>query len=235
MNNTDNKSTQYILHDKFKYIALELAHHMPYSIFGVITAMLIMGMLTFIARVAGSEALLPQAAEDLFHLFHPAHILFSAVATTAMFFKHDDNKIMKAVFVGFLGSVTICGLSDIIFPFFGGKLLGYSMNIHICLIEEPGLVLPFAVIGVIAGLLVTRTFDKSTEYSHSMHVFLSSSASLLFLLGFGVTDWMHQIGGIFMTTVVAVMFPCCFSDIVFPLACTHRYCKHSKEEILHKH
>lgn len=211
---------------KFKYTMVELAHHLPYSIFGVISAIILMAVLTFIASTAGSEDI-AGASGEMFHVFHPSHILFSAIATTAVFWKHDNRSWMKAALIGLIGSVTICGISDIFVPFVGGRLLGFEMDFHICLVEEPGLVYPFALTGVAAGLMVTRTFEHSTQYSHGVHVFLSSTASLLYLISFGVTDWMHHMTAVFMVTIFAVMVPCCLSDIVFPLMCTHKYCSHN--------
>jgi hypothetical protein len=204
---------------KFKYLLTELAHHLPYSIFGVSLGLVFMGILTFLAILLESEHLLPKASGELFHVFHPSHVLLSGVATTAMFWKHE-HKLFKAIIVGFVGTITVCGISDILFPFIGGNILGANMEFHICIIEEPGLVYPFAIVGVIAGLLITKNFEKSTQYSHSAHVFVSSVASILYLLSFGVQDWIHAIGQVFIVTVFAVMIPCCASDIVFPLACS---------------
>ena len=213
---------------KLRYILIELAHHLPYSIFGVTIALILMGLLMFIAIIANSEHRVPMASAELFHVFHPAHVLFSAVATTAMFRKHDGN-VLKAIAVGFIGSITICGLSDIFIPFWGGIILQQEMQFHICILEEPGLVFPFAIVGVIAGMFVTKSFEKSTEYSHSAHVFLSSVASILYLIAFGLTEWVHVLGGVFMVTIFAVMIPCCASDIAFPLACTHKHCSHPED------
>jgi len=213
---------------KWKYILVELGHHLPYSIFGITVGLIAMGILSFFAILMNAGSLLPVASSELFHVFHPAHVLISAVATTAMFSKHE-KRILKAAVIGFLGSVIICAISDIFLPIAGGSILGSEMFVHICILEEPGLVLPFAVIGVAAGLLVTKSFEKSTQYSHSAHVFISSAASILYLIGFGLTDWIHSIGAVFLIIIVAVMIPCCVSDIVFPLACVHRDCNHSDE------
>ena len=211
---------------RVQYILMELAHHLPYSIFGVISAIILMAVLTFIAEAAGANNI-SGASNELFHVFHPSHILFSAIATTAVFWKHDNHSWIKAVFIGLFGSLSICGISDIVIPFIGGKLLGFHMGFHVCLVEEPGLIYPFAFVGIAAGLMVTQTFEHSTQYSHGVHVFLSSAASLLYLLSYGVTGWMHHITPVFLITIFAVMIPCCLSDIVFPLMCTHRYCSHN--------
>ena len=218
---------------KLRYVLVELGYHLPYSIFGITVGLIAMGVLSFFAILMSAESLLPTASSALFHVFHPAHVLISAVATTAMFWKHE-KRILKAAVVGLVGSVTICAISDIFLPIIGGSILGSNMLVHICILEEPGLVFPFAVIGVVAGLLITKSFEKSTQYSHSAHVFVSSAASILYLLGFGLTDWIHSIGAVFLVIIVAVMIPCCASDIVFPLACVHRDCDHS-DELTHGH
>ncbi len=218
--------------NKKKYILTELLNHLPYSIFGVCLGIVLTGILTFIAVLADIKGMFAVACRDLFHVFHATHLLLSSVATTAMFWKHDDRNPIKAVTIGGLGSVSICGLSDIVFPYLGGIFLHNPMEMHICIIEEPGLVLPFVSVGVIAGLTVTRTFEKSTEYSHSAHVFISSVASILYLLSYGMTGWVHQLGGVFIVTILAVMIPCCLSDIAFPLACTHRHCQHTNNRLM---
>jgi hypothetical protein len=214
---------------KFRYVCIELAHHLPYSIFSVAMGLIVMGIMTFLAILIDGEHRLPMASQELFHILHPAHVLFSAVTTTAMFWKHE-KRTFKAMLVGLIGSVTICGLGDIFLPFLGGTLLGYHMHIHVCLIQEPGLVFPFALVGVIAGRLITQTFDRSTEYSHSAHVLVSSMASILYIIAFGVVNWIDAAGGIFLITVVAVMIPCCASDIAFPIFCVHRDCNHGDIE-----
>lgn len=233
---------------KLQRIVVELLHHLPFSMFGSMIALLAMGTIAYIVASlgGGSVAQAAHAGHDhgdghlspetsLFHLFHAMHVLTSAIATTAMFWKHDNHKVVKAAAIGLLGSISICGLSDIVFPFVGGLILGADMDIHICLIEDPLLVWPFAIIGVLAGFVVTRSFERSTEYSHSMHVFVSSVASLLYLMSFGMYDWTHAITGVFLVILSAVVFPCCLSDIVFPMACTHRYCSSEDDEGIHHH
>ncbi len=211
--------------NKFQYILVELGHHLPYTIFGVTMGLMLMGILTFFGILLRSEELLPQAAQELFHVSHASHILFSAVATTAMFWKHE-KRMLKAMIVGFLGSIGICALSDTIFPTIGGNILGMGMKMHICVIEHPFLIIPFAVVGVIAGFLIPGSIEKSTEYSHSVHVLFSSISAILYLIAFGLNEWIHLLGGVFLVTVMSVMVPCCVSGIVFPLWCVHRDCKH---------
>ena len=211
--------------NKMKYVFVELADHLPFSIFGVAVGMVVVGMMTFFAVLLQAEEILPEAAEEIFHVLHPVHILFSALASTAMFWKHEKRRL-KASLVGFFSSILICGVSDILIPFFGGMLIGEQMHFHLCLLKHPGLVIPFALVGVCAGLFVNRSVEHSTIYSHSAHVLISSMASLLYLISFGVMEWTHMIGGVFMITIIAVMIPCCASDIAFPVLCVHRDCHH---------
>lgn len=220
---------------KSRYILTELIHHIPFSVFGVMIGLLMMGVLTFIAEISGHGHDLAEASMELYHVFHPSHILLSAVSATAMFMKHDGH-IGKALAVGFVGSLALCSLSDSIFPYIGGLLIGGEMHFHVDILEHPGLVLPFAAVGTLAGLAAPRSFEKATEYSHSMHVFVSAVASILYLMAFGLDDWTHALGGVFLVTIVAVMLPCCLSDIVFPLTCTHAHCRHKDVmEMEHHH
>ncbi len=159
----------------------------------------------------------------LFHLFHPAHMLFSAAATAAMFMRHEKNW-GKAALVGFTGAVIVCGISDIVMPQCSIMLMGKSLPWHICVLEHPMLVFPFAGIGVIVGVLAAAGgTSQSTIFSHSMHVFVSTMASIFYLIGpFGRFEWIHELGGVFLFICVAVMIPCCLSDIVYPLLFTRK-------------
>src|SRR5262245_51608538 len=91
----DNKTT---------YILNELGHHLPYTIFGASMGLLLMGVFTFFAVLMRAEDYLPEAAREFFHVTHATHILFAAVTTTAMFWKHE-KRMLKAIFVGFCGSL----------------------------------------------------------------------------------------------------------------------------------
>ena len=158
------------------------------------------------------------AFHDIFHVFHPIHILFSATATTAMFRRYD-KKIYKAVIVGAVGALGVCAISDIFFPFIGGRITNIDMELHMCLIQHPLTVIPFAVFGIIVGLFAADVFAErtSTIFSHSGHIFISTMASLLYLTAYGFSDWMHDMFAVFIIITLAVFIPCCISDIIFPL------------------
>lgn len=154
----------------------------------------------------------------LFHLFHPMHILLSAAATTAMFWRYD-RRLFMALFAGFIGSTGFCGISDIVFPWLGGRMMDAPMDLHICLLEHPHLVIPFAIMGIFAGLVAADAYSdrRLNIFSHSSHVLISTGASLLYLVGFGLTDWPFQLTEVFVIVFAAVIVPCCASDIFFPL------------------
>jgi len=193
----------------------ELLAHLPFSIFSTVGGMMLVAILTFIGQPFYGEKL-PDAFRELFHIFHPVHMLFSATATTAMFWQYE-RRVVKALIVGLAGALLVCGASDILIPHVSGLMLGVKMHFHICVIEHPGLVLPFAAVGVLAGFLASGHIVRATVFSHSVHVLISSSASLLYLVSFGLQNWTDQAGWVFIFVVLAVMVPCCFSDIILPL------------------
>jgi hypothetical protein len=231
---------------KLKTIAREFVHHFPFSLFSTSLGVIVVGLITAIVigsgggeaptHVGRAHEALPNVFGRLFHVFHPIHILFSAVATTAMFWRFD-RKLLKAALTGLLGSLGVCGISDVLIPFAGGLLSGKEMHLHLCIVEHVSLVVPFAIIGVAVGIIAARvlTQRKSTVFSHSSHVLVSTMASLLYLVSFGFTDWMESILAVLAVVVLAVLIPCCTSDIVFPLliaspegreqaGCTHGEC-----------
>ncbi len=154
----------------------------------------------------------------MFHLFHPLHMFFSAAATTAMFWRYD-KRLIRAIIVGLIGAIVVCGISDIIMPHISLLILHKNIPLHICVIEHPGLVMPFAVVGVLVGLLAAEGVTRSTIFSHSLHVFASTMASLFYMIqAYGRLAWLEDMGWIFFFIILAVMVPCCLSDIVFPVA-----------------
>jgi hypothetical protein len=61
--------------------------------------------------------------------------------------------------------------------------------------------------------------SQSTFFSHSLHVFASTMASIFYMVhAYGRIGWIDEIGYMFFFVIVAVMVPCCFSDIIFPVA-----------------
>lgn len=199
----------------------ELLEHIPFTVFSVAAGMAIVGFMTYaVAVVGGNAGRFELGGQMLFHVFHPLHVLFSAAATTAMFWRHE-RRWLKALVVGGVGALGICGISDIFLPHLSGLLLHAKMGgLHVCLIENPGLVVPFLLVGLFVGFILSPSSRKGTIYSHSAHVLTSSMASILYLVSFGLHDWIRVGGMVLVFMVLAVVLPCCVSDIVFPLLVT---------------
>lgn len=202
-------------------IFIELAHHFPFTILSGVFSLCLMAFLTMIIEtpeIHPGEHDHGSSFSQLFHVFHPIHLLLSAMATTAMFWRFE-KKLLKAVIVGLAGSLGVCGVSDIILPYTGGRILQISMDFHFCLIEKPSLIIPFAALGVLVGLSSARAFQGrgATIFSHSAHVIVSTMASLLYLISFGFTGWINGLFETLIIVILAVLIPCCLSDIFFPL------------------
>ena len=207
---------------KARAIAGEFRHHFPFTVFSTALGLTVVVFLTVLLKTRDPGGMTANFRQ-LFHLFHPLHILMSAIATTAMFWRFD-RKLIKAIVVGAVGSVGICGLSDILFPWLGGWLIGAHMHLHVCIVEHPLVVLPFSLLGIITGLIAAdRLHDrKSTLFSHSSHVLISTMASLFYFVSFGFVLRAENASVLFVLVVMAVIIPCCTSDILFPLVAARR-------------
>ncbi len=193
----------------FKRILHELKSHGPFTAFGALTGIVIMVMMVY-ARV-------PRAVSGtIFWVFHPLHVVLSAVVTAAMYRLHSGSRrqLLLCVLIGYVGSVGIATLSDCVIPYLGELLLGLpDRRIHLGFIEKWWLVNPLALAGI--ALAVVR---PTTKFPHAGHVLLSTWASLLHImmaLGEEFTLATVAVTGVFL--FFAVWVPCCTSDIVFPL------------------
>jgi hypothetical protein len=218
--------TQRILH--------EFRHHFPFTILAAVIAILVLGFYSELlnalahnepghAETAAEVAVAGHIHESspftrLFHLFHPLHVLLSASATAAMFWRYD-RRLVRTLIVSVLGSVGLCGVADIFFPFLGGTILGMKMELHICIIEHPHLIWPFAAVGIAAGMLAADAFNHRgvSVFSHAAHVLVSTGGAILYLVGYGLINWSGHLVGVFSILIFSVLIPCCTSDIIFPL------------------
>lgn len=204
-------------------LQMELRDHVPFSVSAVAIGLVFAGLVCYLVPESQSTAHDGHGhsgTSPLFHLFHPVHTFFSAAATTAMFWRYDRRAI-KAVMVGMVGAIGVCGVSDIGMPHIAQMMMGWDAELHICVVEDPGLVFPFAIVGVLVGLGAAAGVSRSTLFSHALHVLTSTLASIFYLIApFGGLDWIDELGRIFIFVVAAVMIPCCLSDIVFPLLMT---------------
>jgi hypothetical protein len=216
-------------------IGHELKHHAPFTAGGALSAIVVMTILV----LTGASSKL---SKHFFHAFHPAHVVLSALVTTALFRLHGGRKVWAIFLVGYTGSVGIATLSDAIMPFWGGTLLGLPIPLHLPFIERDtmeGVGLPVwtlingaAVIGILIGALWPRT-----RLPHFGHVLLSTYASLFYFTAYGPpgTHWLPRLPFIFVFLFLAVWVPCCASDIVYPLIWTKGQGRCTEEHPCHRH
>ncbi|MBI4567755.1 MAG: hypothetical protein HY719_05090 [Planctomycetes bacterium] len=211
-------------------IAVELLDHLPFTVGAAVVSMFAAYYLSIMLDDGGLRWRVGARFGDLFHITHPAHLLFSAAATTAMFLTWDQ-RVWRAVLVGIAGSAGICSVSDIFLPYLGMEMLGVEARLHVCLIDHPQLEAPFTIGGVLLGIAAARRVRRSTIYSHSAHVVVSCLATVFYLFSYAVmapgaaaADLFQpgRLFGLFVIVVVAVLLPCCVSDVVFPLLFVRR-------------
>ncbi len=188
-----------------KLIARELARHAPFTAFGAITGIVMMVIIVF-GNVSGG------ISHTLFYTLHPIHVVLSALVTTAIYKLHGSGKAWAVILVGYTGAIGIATLSDSIIPYLGGALLNIEIGFHVGFIEKWWLVNPLAFLGIAIGYL-----RPTTKFPHAGHVLLSTWASLFYFTAFGVAEWIPLLPLIFLFLFLAVLIPCCISDIVYPL------------------
>ena len=202
---------------RLSIILTELKTHAPFTLFGAFTG--IVCMLVFKNLEHGISL-------RIFYVFHPAHVVLSAIVTASMFQLHTKRrKFIVVLLIGFIGSVGIATLSDSLIPYVGELVLGmhvhmhahedtsFAEHAHIGFIEAWYIVIPAAIGGVLIAYLRPKT-----KFPHAGHVLLSTWASsfhILMAMGGQITAW--KAVGSFGFLFLAVWLPCCISDIVFPL------------------
>lgn len=192
----------------------EILCHLPYAIFSVALAIIALTLLS------GSMVQNSKMAHRLFHSFHYLHILFAATGTVLMFRKYSKN-ILWGLLVGTLVPALFCTVSDTILPFFGGKALNLAMDFHWCFVSHLDAVIPFLFMGVLNGwVMSSHEASRQIFYSigfHVSHIFISSMASILYLVSFGFDKWWNHMGFVFIYIILVVLIPCTLADIVVPI------------------
>jgi len=189
----------------FKRIVAELGRHIPFTAVGAATGIVIM-LFVIVAKVPSN------ISEIIYYTLHPAHVVFSAIVTTAMYMRYGKRKLWIAVLIGYSGSVGIATLSDAVIPYLEGMSFGLTMHLHLGFIEKWWLINPLAFLGIAIGY-----WKQITKLPHALHVLLSTWASLFYFTAFMTADWLHLLPFIFLFLFLAVWIPCCVSDIVYPL------------------
>ncbi len=194
----------------FKHIMHELEHHAPFTFAGAISGIIF--MLLF-------KNLPHHVSHTVFYILHPTHVLLSALVTASMYciYKRGNSaniNFFSLAIIGYVGSVGIATLSDSLIPYLGEFLLKMPhRHTHIGFIEKWWLINPLAFAGIIIAY-----FAPTTKFPHAGHVLISTWASLFHILmakGDSITAWAYL--AILVFLFLAVWFPCCLSDIIFPL------------------
>ncbi len=197
----------------------ELMCHLPYAIYSVAFGLTLLSFVTYFS-FEDPFAILCRKSDVLFHSFHFMHIVFAATGTLVTFFRFSRN-IFKALILGVLSPAIFCTLSDSILPYIGGKILGVHMHFHLCFVTELSNVLPFLIVGIINGFVMSAHQEKRQWLyaitSHALHILVSSLASIFYLVSHGCTDWYLIIGPVFIFLIIAVVVPCTLSDVVVPM------------------
>ena len=221
--------------EKVRHIAAELKGHIPFTVLG---ACLGIGFMVVFERFIGA------GSSVLFKVFHPAHVVLSAMVTASMFRVHaSKRRFLLVLLVGYFGSVGIATLSDIVIPHIGVHVLGLDIPSHGEVhhseagIDEHGgeggegehsghgsgihfgFIEEWYIVNPAAllGILIAYFFGR-TKFPHAGHVLISTWASSAYLLMNLRSELsLASAAGIVVTLFLATWVPCCVSDIVFPL------------------
>lgn len=107
---------------RMKNIVKQLKVHAPFTFFGAVVGLAC--MLIFKDANHGTS-------ENLFKVFHPLHVVLSAMVTAALFNIGERKKHFLAVLlIGYFGSIGVATLSDSVIPFIGESVLGVTVPTH---------------------------------------------------------------------------------------------------------
>ncbi|MHC4543590.1 MAG: hypothetical protein ACYTDW_08435 [Planctomycetota bacterium] len=219
--------------EKAKHILAELKGHAPFTLLG---AVLGIGFMLVFRNISGGSRY------TLFAIFHPAHVVLSAIVAASMFRLHAEKKRFVLVLaVGYFAAIGIATLSDIIIPHIGTELLGLNIprhsqlhedettstdeehtveaeeheehGLHLGFIEDWYIVNPAALLGIFIAYFLPRT-----KIPHAGHILISTWASSSYLLMTVQSEiTIGAVAGILATLFIATWVPCCVGDIIFPL------------------
>ena len=189
-----------------KEILHELKHHIPFTVLASFVGVIIAFILIRVNQIPISTI------AEYFEIAHPIHVIFSAMVTSAIFYKYKKSKL-PAILVGITGAIIIGSLSDILLPYLGGLSFGFDMHFHLPILEAPFLILTAALVGTIIGMI-----SGITKLPHFFHVLLSVVASILYLAAFSFASINSTLVVLLATLIVfiSVIIPCCVSDILYP-------------------
>ena len=195
----------------------EILEHSPFTAFASIIAVAIVFGLFFF-----KQSLIPTIASS-FETIHELHIIVAAIVSSALFYKYKKN-IPLAIIVGLVSSIAIGSLSEIIFPYLGSTIISLKPEFHLPIFESPLIIISMALLGCVLGIIF-----KITKFPHALHIFISTFASLLYIIKYTQTLTIISFIGILIITFIAVIVPCCIGDILLPMLLN------AKDEDMHGH
>lgn len=217
-------------HDHSPTLSHELIVHLPYAIFSVAFALAVLSF-TSTYKLAGDGRAACYGATVLFHCFHCMHLVFAATGTILTFLRFSSS-MLKGLLIGTLSPIVFCMTSDAILPYLGGRMFGVPMKLHLCFVTDVWNVIPFLVVGIINGFVMSRhrgsVLSMYSIFSHMLHILVSALASMFYLVSYGFSDWYCYIGIVFVFIIFAVVVPCTMSDLVVPILFAKANNEHEK-------
>jgi len=108
--------------EKLRLTLRELKEHAPFTLFGAMLGVAFM----LLFRNIGKEK-----SHILFLIFHPGHVVMSAMVTAALFRLHEKKaSFIKVLIIGYIGSIGVATLSDCIIPFLGESIFQVHIPKH---------------------------------------------------------------------------------------------------------
>lgn len=219
-------------------IGRELRSHAPFTLLGAATGVGL--MLAF-------RDMTTDQAQILFAVFHPTHVVLSAMVTAALFrLRRSSAHFLHVLLIGYFGAVGVATLSDCVVPYVGETLLGVAVPIHgpgdradhhradpagqamedrAGAGGETGPHLHLGFIeewylvnpAAVLGVLIAFLLPR-TRTPHMFHVLMSTWASSAHVLMNTHAELSPSVlVGFLVVLFIAVWLPCCISDIVFPM------------------
>jgi hypothetical protein len=190
----------------------ELNNHFRFTILAVFIAavLIIISKYTFLQK--GNSG---SVSEDLFEGFFISHLFFASLTPAALFSKYGKGMLI-GLGIAIATSAITCSLSDVFFPYLGGLLLNYTMEFHLCVIDEPVLAWSFIISGAVIGYFLTNSVRKLSRYTHTAHILLSSLAAGLYLVSYGAGMLSVKALLFIPILIISVLVPCVMNDIGVP-------------------
>jgi len=148
--------------------------------------------------------------ESFFYVIHTIHVFVFGIIISALFFKHRKNPFI-AFLIGFIASVMLASISDIIFPFIGALIFNLNTSFNLPIVKTPFIIISTGLIGSLIG--IETKFEKIPLW---IQVFISVFTGLFYLISFSKIP--EFFGFIHLTIIVflGALITNCIRDLAFP-------------------